>query len=228
MKKTILATSAAVALLLSFKLPLSLALPAVEHAVLLEDAKMILEVNASDNDGEIVVEMNSDVAFDRIRILDPSHHLVLSTRSKDRQNLGLAEVLIESAEPNIPDVLLAYPEGLYRFIGRTTSGDLIVGHALLSHELLDQPEITFPAAGQTGVPTTNLVVAWAHDPEAEGYVMEFEADGAGIELSVQLPGSAQSFPIPDELLAPGQEYQVSVSAEGANGNIIVTEIQFST
>jgi len=53
--------------------------------------------------------------------------------------MGLKEIALETAEPSIEGVKAAYPEGTYRFFGRTVSGARIFGEAVLSHGVVPPP-----------------------------------------------------------------------------------------
>ena len=62
----------------------------------------------------------------------------------------------DTPEPSLEDLMQAYPEGQYRFQGRTAAGEKLAGVADLSYELLPAPTILFPPAGETDVPTKDL------------------------------------------------------------------------
>lgn len=186
------------------------------------ELRLILEVNATDNDGEIVLEIKTDASIERLTIKDPSRRSVLAVGSNDRRNIGLSQILLETAEPSVPSVLRAYPEGTYSVLLRTTDHDTIRLHAELSHDLPDAPVITFPAAGQS-VPANGVVVTWLADPEVVSWTIELENDELGLALTVLLPGAATSFAIPDGFLLSGEEYQLGLWATGENGNVLVVE-----
>ena len=209
---------------------LSLA-PSVPRAPMTEvgievEIELLFEQNTTDGDAEVVLRVDSNEAFDRFVLLAPwPPRPVLALASRDREDLGLAELLVESAEPNIDAVKDAYPEGTYRALLRTTSRRWISAFAVLSHALPAAPVITHPLPGET-IPVNGAVVTWQPDPTVASWVVEIEQDDLGISLSVLLPGHATSFAIPNDLLISGVEFELGLAAESELGNINVVETAF--
>ncbi len=216
---------AAAALVVASSLPVTNAPVAAGRAPAIE-VGLILELNVTDDDAEVVLEIVTEVAIDRLFLLDPSFRPILHLASNDGQRLGLAEVLVESAEPSVAAVLAAYPPGPYAAFVRSTWHEWFLVHVQLSHELPADPVITTPAAGQ-GVPPNGVVVTWEADPGVESWTVEVEQDDLGLSLNVELPGSVTSFSIPDGFLVGGEEFELGLAAEGGNGNVIVVETSFT-
>lgn len=187
---------------------------------------LIFELNATDDDAEVVLEINSEIAIDRLFLFDPDFRPILQLASNDREGLGLAEVIIESAEPSVAAVLAAYPEGPYAAFVRTTGHEWLFLRAELSHDLPAQPVITSPAPGGS-VPPNGALVTWQADPEVESWTVEVEHDDLGLSLNVELPGSVTSFSIPDGFLVSGEEFELGIAAAGEAGNVIVVETSFT-
>ena len=62
---------------------------------------------------------------------------------------GITELFLESAEPSfdeqpLDEFLALFPEGVYRFRGRTTDGRPLKAKAFLTHALPDVPLLIFP------------------------------------------------------------------------------------
>lgn len=140
----------------------------------------------------------------------------------------MREFVLETAEITELDRLLAaFPEGIYRFEGRTVAGDCLRGKARLSHLLALAPAILTPVENDI-VPTGNFVVSWAAVPAAQNYTVEVKNNGIGNNLVVQLPAPASSFQVPQAWLQSGAEYQVAVTAIASDGNTNGTEFKVTT
>lgn len=200
--------------------------PVVAQEVELDEASLILEVNETDNDAEIVVEVNSAEGLSRLRILDARGKEILDLRSKDKGKIGLSEIILETGEPAIDAVLAAYPAGVYQLRARTVGGAAIRGVATLSHEILSAPSFG-PSNGEVIDPNGTLIT-WVSVPGAAAYIVEIEQDDLEVNLTAELPAGATSFSIPVGFLQPGVEYQVGVATVSPNGNVAVAEGSFTT
>jgi hypothetical protein len=190
------------------------------------EAQMIFELNATDGDAEVVLELNAEVGLDRLMVLDPSGKRILRLASSDGEDLGLSEVLLETAEPDVITVMQAYPPGVYRILARFVDhGGWAATEVELTHDLTSEPVILSPAAGGS-VPASGAVVTWLADPDVEAWIVEVEQDELELGLTVELPGDATTLAIPDGFLVSGQEFELGVHAENGDGNVIVTETTF--
>jgi hypothetical protein len=131
--------------------------------VKLEDATTIIEVNDTDGDAGLQVFLDGE-PWKSMKIERPGGKRILSVHAKGRLNrLGLTELFSESNEPEFKELPLAkfkkkFPEGKYRFSGKTVEGDRLVGSARLSHDTPDGPRITAPAA-DSSVPHGDVVAS---------------------------------------------------------------------
>jgi hypothetical protein len=189
------------------------------------ELELIFEQNATDADAEVVLQVDTDVGLDRLSVFDPFHRRILRLASDDRLGLGLSEVLLETAEPDIAQVQAAYPEGTYHVLARVSGQGWIHRVVELSHDLPALPVITAPGAGQT-VPAKGAVVTWQADPAVESWTVEVEQDDLGISLNLVLPGGSTSFAFPDGLLVSGEEFELGIAATAENGNVLVVETSF--
>ena len=137
------------------------------------------------------------------------------------------EVIIETAEPNIEDVLAAYPEGEYIVMVKTVYGDRLLGTAELLHDLLPAPLFS-PAAGELVDPDSDLVVTWDPVAGATAYTIEIEQDDLDVNITAKLDGDATSLIIPADFLVPGTEYEIGITTAAPNGNLSVAEGVFQT
>jgi len=192
-------------------------------------AVIFLEFNYTDEDVGVHIQTDHGIGLREETVISPDGRIVAGLSWRTRPPLGLTELNTESAEPDAERALRAYPEGTYRFNGWTIHGDRLFSTAVLSHELLPAPEITYPADGADDVPTTLVTATWNAMPGAVGYIVEFEADVAGgVKLETRLPASSPSFSIPEGMLEPGTPYKIGVAGIHANGNLSLAAIGFET
>ncbi len=126
-----------------------------------------------------------------------------------------------------------FPEGRYRFRGRTVEGRGLRGSDRLSHTIPAMPEITSPA--EDGVVNhDSLTVSWepVRNPagiEIASYeVIVTREQRAERVLDATVDPAVSSLGIPAEFLDPATEYKVEVLAKARGGNQRITEIPFST
>ena len=201
----------------------------------LDEATMIVEVNATDGDAGLQVFLDGE-PWRRMTLSAPNGREILAVSTRTRlRNHGLTELFSESSEPSFKELPLKkfkrlFPEGRYSFRGVTIEGDRLVGKTTLSHDIPDGPQIVSPADGST-VPSGSAVAAWNHVPEpvgidVVGYRAIVEREGPLRVFSVDLPASVTSVTIPEEFLESGTEYKLEVQAIERSGNQTLTEITF--
>lgn len=203
------------------------------------DAEIRIEVNATDEDAGIQMFLDGD-GWRRVTVTSPRGRELLDIRASGSvRRLGLTELFFESEEPSLQelpleDLLRMYPEGVYRLEGVTADGEVIVGRAVLSHDIPAGPNIVSPAPDEVTDPA-NTVVDWDPVTEPAGiqikrYEVIVEAIVSGRSFDVLLPASVTSITVPGEFLQPGTEYKLEVLAiaKGAGGNQTITETRFST
>jgi len=195
-----------------------------------DELRFFVEANASDADAEVNLDFDSDVSLRTLEIFAPGGRRILRLVSNDRDRLGLRKGIIETPEPAPEEVFAAYPEGVYRILGRSVNGDFVLGAVTLSHSLPPAPEITSPAADAEGVALAGLSAGWNAVPGATGYVVELEreTEDAEFALRADIPPDTTSFTFPPGWVLANTEYQLGVAVKGENGNVQVTEIQFTT
>jgi hypothetical protein len=196
-----------------------------------DELRFFLEANETDGDAEIVLDFDSEESS--LRFLDihaPNGRRILRLASNDGKRLGLRKGILESPEPAPEDVLAAYPEGVYTFKGRSVDNAIVRGQVTLSHELPPSPVITSPEAEAEDVSLNGLGAEWNTVEGATGYVVELEreTDDGEFVLKVDIPADTTSFTFPPGWVLPDTEYQLGVAVKGENGNVSVTEIQFTT
>ena len=195
-----------------------------------EIATINVERNATDGDTEIIISvLPADEGLKYLSIRAPDKRAVVDLFSLDRSVLGLREFDFESPEPPGEAILAAYPQGTYKFTGRSVGGEWFYGEARLSHLMPAEPVIMSPAAGSEVSPGA-LRIEWSAVPGLRKVVIELENESVDPEqvLSVELSANATSFDVPAAFMRPSSEYQVGIAAVGENGNITVVETIFTT
>jgi hypothetical protein len=141
--------------------------------------------------------------------------------STEETIVGLREFGIESAEPDMADVINTYPEGMYTIEGITISGKKLSASVKFSNKLPGLPKLHLnKKAGQ---------ITWSPVSGAVKYMVELEReveDKDVMKLKIELPPAIRSFSIPKAFLVPG-DYQLGIRTYEVNGNITVVEEEFS-
>lgn len=219
-------------------------------AILLKDAKLNIEHNATDNDTGFQGFVDSE-GWQHLDVRGPDG-LVLTLRGRgELGKLGLTELFFESVEPAnadvpIDEVLETLPEGDYTISGRAMengeSAGRTSGTAWLTHDIPAGPQLLFPGAGAV-VPTTGVVARWGavsqtitgDNVEIIAYQLIIEKDEAPhphmigkLGLSMYLPASVTSIAIPDGFLEPGTAYKWEVLAIEVSGNQTLSSGEFQT
>lgn len=193
------------------------------------DVDMFYQFSATDNDAEVTIDVESpDHVIDVLTILAPDGHIVATIRSKD--DLGLAEVELESAEPSVEEVQLAYPEGRYWFWGRAVDGARLYGRIDLTHDVVGAPDFTaFSPCGEEVDPAIPVTITWNPVDGAErGYEIIIEQDDTGANLRTTQGPDSTGFVIPDGFLQSGLEYEIEMKAVTRAGNKTSASCEFAT
>ena len=217
----------------------------------LKEAKLNIEHNATDLDTGFQGFIDSE-GWKRLDMTGPDG-VVLTLRGRGALGqLGLTELFFETVEPENADVpieelLSTLPEGNYTIAGPTMevgeSAGRTEGTALLTHVIPAGPELLSPAAGAT-VPTIGQVASWnavtktitGDDVTIVAYQLIIEQDGPPHphvignigSLSIYVPASVTSLPIPDGFLVPDTHYNWEVLAIEESGNQTLSSSDFTT
>jgi hypothetical protein len=203
----------------------------------LSQAKILFELNATAQDAGIQALVDAE-GWDIMQVFSPDGELLLDIQADGSVgDIGVTELFFESAEPSLADLPLdelqaMFPEGKYRFEGRTVEGQKLVGSARLSHDLPGEPNVVSPAEGAV-VDPNNTVIEW--EPviqpvgiEIAGYQVIVELPDPLRVFSVDLPAGDTSVTVPAEFLDPGSDYKFEVLAVADNANQTIHEGTFST
>ncbi|MFN2431469.1 MAG: fibronectin type III domain-containing protein [Gemmatimonadota bacterium] len=214
------------------------AAPELQGQVRFAVTEIRIEVNATDGDAGIQVDLDGE-AWREVTIFSPDGRRLLVVGAEGNlEKLGLTELFFESEEPSfdelpLRDLLRMFPEGEYRFVGRTVEGERIVGVATLTHDIPAGPVILSPREGQR-VDPDHTVIVWVPVTRPQGIeivryqVIVEREEPTPLQFSVDLPASVTSVTVPPEFLQPGTEYDFEVLAIEAGGNQTITESSFET
>jgi len=194
-----------------------------------ETLSVYLERNVQDRDTEILFEATSgENGLAALKVLAPGGRTVIDIRTPDSK-LGIRKLKVESPEP-LDDALIRadFPEGTYRFEGKTTDGANLRGETWLSHAFPAPAAFEYPLPGQKDVPPTALTLRWALPEGIESCVIVIEQTGTPYEIRIRLPGSTRAFTIPDGFLRAGQAYTFAIGTVAKDGNRSFVEASFST
>jgi len=157
-----------------------------KEKVELDDATIIVEVNATDGDAGFQIFLDGE-GWRRVSIYDPNWRQIFKVYAKGgvKKIGGGTELFLETAEPEfetpeeLQELLDLLPAGDYRFYGRTVEGEWLFGEAELTHDIPCKPELLQPAEvdpeeEEPGVVPEPVAISWepvegqlGPDPEDE-------------------------------------------------------------
>lgn len=213
--------------------------PAAATADRLDEAEVFIEINDTDGDAGLQIFLDSE-GWDRMQLLDTDGNVLLTLgASGGVGQQGLTEGFFESAEPSfdvqsLDEFLALFPEGTYRFRGRTTDNVPLRGKAELTHALPAAPILVSPADGDDDVDPDNTVLEWIGSPdppgsEIVGYQVIVETEEPRLlEFVVDVGPEVTSVTVPPEFMEAGNEYKYEVLAIEDSGNKTISEAEFET
>jgi hypothetical protein len=202
-----------------------------------ESHDLFIEYNATDGDAGLQLNLDNEPAWNRFRLRDPKGRNLMVVKGKSRlRGFGLGELFFESNEPPFRRFPFGafkrrFPEGKYRFRGRTIGGRKLVGADKFSHRVPHGPKVTFPTRGAK-VDRNDFTVTWKPVTKPRGikivrYIVNIGQRNR--ELSMDLPPSATSATVPRQFLKPHTDTGDEVLAREKSGNQTITALpSFST
>lgn len=221
-----------------------------QRVVPLKDAKLNIEHNATDKDTGFQGFVDGE-GWRRLDVVGPEGPVARFRGLGKLGGLGLTELFFESVEPGNADMpirrmLRKLPEGRYMIAGpgqeNGESTGRTSGRAWLTHDIPRGPRLVSPAEGAT-VPRQGLVARWrpvtntitGEPVRIIAYQLIIEKDVephrhmiGKLGLSMYLPRSVTSMPVPRELLQAGTAYVWEVLAIERSGNQTLSSGSFRT
>jgi hypothetical protein len=203
------------------------------------DARIRIEVNSTDGDSGLHVLLDAE-GWKFVNIFSPTGKLIFTVEGGGGVGkTGLTELFFESAEPGFEDLPLdkfleRFPEGNYRFTGKTLTGKDLASIAKLTHAIPAGPVLVSPAQDSVQ-DVDNTVVRWEPVADPKGsritrYEVLVVEDGPvpNRVLSAVLPGSKSSMIVPPTFLRRNASYKCEVLAIERGGNQTLSENAFRT
>lgn len=187
---------------------------------------IVYEINETDEDAEVVIKAKAFEGMKYFKVFSPTGEKIINIKSENDGDLGLAQFVLESGEPNIEDVLAGYPEGKYTFKAKTVSNVRLFGQVELSHFVTLAP--IFSPCNESNIDPDNLTISWDPIPEANSYEIEVENDELEVNVTSVVGSEVNSFSFPTGFLLPGTSYEIGLTSVTKEGNKSVSECEFST
>ena len=202
----------------------------------LEISRIYWEYNSSANDLGVHVSLDGE-DWRKLKIINPAGRTIFEVEGRGPYRmLGLTELFFEGAEPNLDDfplenLLARFPEGTYRFTGRTVDGDVIAGTGQFTHAIPAGP--TNVVAALNG---NSLVISWNPVtgrpdgfPDLPITIVGYQVIVGSFQVTIPATTTPLQVTVPPEFVAslPGGENLFEVLAIGAGGNQTITEGSFT-
>ena len=208
------------------------------------DSRIIIEVNATDDDSGIQMFIDGE-GWDWLIVFDPKWRTVLRVRgSGSVGETGLTELFFESAEPGFDELSLEefldrFPKGKYRFFGASVEGDWLFGTGVLTHNIPAGPVLVSPTDDEELAFGVVVTVMWESvmtqfddrgelEGEIVGYQVIVEQEDPLRVFSADLTPDMTSIVIPASFMLPGADYKYEVLAIEESGNQTLSESAFFT
>ena len=202
----------------------------------LEISRIYWEYNSSANDLGVHVSLDGE-DWRKLKIINPAGRTIFEVEGRGPYRmLGLTELFFEGAEPNLDDfplenLLARFPEGTYRFTGRTVDGDAIAGTGQFTHAIPAGP--TNVVAALNG---NSLVISWNPVtgppdgfPDLPIAIVGYQVIVGSFQVTIPATTTPLQVTVPPEFVAslPGGENLFEVLAIEAGGNQTITEGSFT-
>jgi hypothetical protein len=202
----------------------------------LEISRIYWEYNSSANDLGVHVSLDGE-DWRKLKIINPAGRTIFEVEGRGPYRmLGLTELFFEGAEPNLDDfplenLLARFPEGTYRFTGRTVDGDVIAGTGQFTHAIPAGP--TNVVAALNG---NSLVISWNPVtgppdgfPDLPITIVGYQVIVGSFQVTIPATTTPLQVTVPPEFVAslPGGQNLFEVLAIEASGNQTITEGSFT-
>lgn len=202
----------------------------------LEISRIYWEYNSSANDLGVHVSLDGE-DWKELKIINPAGRTIFEVEGGGPYRmLGMTELFFEGAEPNLDefpleDLLALFPEGKYRFTGRTVDGDVIGGTGKFTHAIPAGPTNVNAVLGSGN----SLVISWnAVTGPPDGFpdlpitIVGYQVIVGSFQVTIPATTMPLQVTVPPEFVAslPAGENLFEVLAIEAGGNQTITEGSF--
>ena len=202
----------------------------------LEISRIYWAYNSSANDLGVHVSLDGE-DWRKLKIINPAGRTIFEVEGRGPYRmLGLTELFFEGAEPNLDDfplenLLARFPEGTYRFTGRTVDGDVIAGTGQFTHAIPAGP--TNVVAALNG---NSLVISWNPVtgppdgfPDLPITIVGYQVIVGSFQVTIPATTTPLQVTVPPEFVAslPAGQNLFEVLAIEAGGNQTITEGSFT-
>jgi hypothetical protein len=202
----------------------------------LKISRIYWEYNSSANDLGVHVSLDGE-DWRKLKIINPAGRTIFEVEGRGPYRLlGLTELFFEGAEPNLDDfplenLLARFPEGTYRFTGRTVDGDAIAGTGQFTHAIPAGP--TNVVAALNG---NSLVISWNPVtgppdgfPDLPINVVGYQVIVGSFQVTIPATTTPLQVTVPPEFVSslPGGQNLFEVLAIEIGGNQTITEGSFT-
>lgn len=234
--------------MLAFAAVLLVGAASVGIAQRLDEARIFLELNDTDEDLGIHASIDGE-AWTSLKIVGPEGLLLDIFTREGFRSQGLTQLSFESAEPPFDELspsrfFRRFPEGRYAISAKTLDGGSIRGSASLSHVLAAPAENILlngvPSADscEDALPTVLAPVMIDWDPVTESHprigkrgpirIVQYQlfVESEGPHLAITLPPSITQFEVPAAVTPGGGEFKFEIIARTSTGNNTAVESCF--
>ena len=199
-------------------------------------AHLRIEINATDGDAGLQIDLDHE-PWRSLRIQDPDGRTILDVTNRGvLEGYGLTELFSESSEPPFSELPLdeftvLFPEGGYRFTGKTIDDVRMESVVTLTHDFPAGPEILAPTE-DSEISPGELVAEWVPGRAAGAAVVAYQVVVVqevepSRSLMATVPANVNRLAIPAAFLSIAGDYKVEVLAISASGNQTLTEVPFT-
>ena len=199
-------------------------------------SRIYWEYNSSANDLGVHVSLDGE-DWRKLKIINPAGRTIFEVEGRGPyRQLGMTELFFEGAEPNLDDfplenLLARFPEGTYRFTGRTVDGDAIAGTGQFTHAIPAGPTNVMAALNGN-----SLVISWNPVtgppdgfPDLPITIVGYQVIVGSFQVTIPATTTPLQVTVPPEFVAslPSGENLFEVLAIEAGGNQTITEGSFT-